>query len=193
MRKPRVLLDVDGVLADFLSFSIQTIYDLSEQTYTPDQFTEWDLFKTFDPKWKHEFYFECSKPGVASYLKVYEGACQGVAHLKEISDVYVVTAPMRNSLFWYKDRQIWLDKNFGIPHHRLVYTEAKHLCRGDVLVDDKPENVREWSKENPDGIGLLWDAPYNRLERGFTRASSWEDVASVVRLQAERIERGLLG
>jgi len=187
-----VLLDVDGVLADFLGFAIQTMEELSGRTYTREQFTDWDLFQTFDPAWKHEFFYECARPGVAARLARYEGVSEGVSRLQGVAEVYAVTAPMRNSPFWYTDRAGWLSRQVGIPDTHLVYTEAKHLCRGDVFVDDKPENVMAWTKENPDGIGLLWEAPYNRLDRGLTRATSWDDVVEAVRLQTERIDRGVL-
>ena len=192
MTRPRVLLDCDGVLSDFLTFSIQTMYELSGRLYRADQITDWDLFQTFDPAFKHEFFYECGRRGVASSLEVCAGSLEGVARLRLVADIYIVTSPMRNAPFWVAEREAWLDKHFSIPRNHVVHTEAKHVCAGDVFVDDKPANVREWSRANPNGIGLLWDAPYNRLDRGLTRASDWATVLQAVQTLTERTERGVL-
>lgn len=192
MKRLRVLLDCDGVLSDFLPFALQTMQELSGKLYTAEQIVDWDLFQTFDPAWKHDFFYECGRPGVATSLRVCEGALEGVARLREWADVMVVTAPMRNAPFWLAEREVWLHKHFGFTRDQIVHTEAKHICSGDVFVDDKPSNVRLWAQENPGGIGLLWDATYNRLDRGLTRALSWDDVVRVTRTLAERDDRGIL-
>ena len=46
MRKPRVLVDVDGVLADFLTPAFKIIEKLTGRLYRPEEIKQWDIFET---------------------------------------------------------------------------------------------------------------------------------------------------
>jgi 5'(3')-deoxyribonucleotidase len=176
MKKPRLLLDVDGVLANFLSRAFPIIESLSGVRYVPEDLTSWDIFETVDRSIEKNFYRLCTAPGVAYSLPVYPGAKEGVARLQEIAEVYIVTSPMANNPTWAYEREQWLLTHFDIPSKRVVHTSAKHICAGDVLIDDRPKNIQTWRAEHKLGIGLLWDQPYNRNEKAGHRVCSWEDV-----------------
>jgi 5'(3')-deoxyribonucleotidase len=176
MSKPRLLLDVDGVLADFLTPSLEVLRTLTGKSFRTEDFPYWDLFRVVDPKWEAPFFRALGQPGVARSLEVYPGAQQGVARLHEMVDVYIVTTQLRGSPTWTHDREVWLQTHFSIPSHRVVHTSAKHLCTGEVFVDDRPENVLRWSKAHPKGIGLLWDAPWNRLDVVPERVFGWDSL-----------------
>lgn len=162
MRKPRVLLDVDGVLADFLTPSFAILNRLSGLSHVAADLKEWDLFSLFPRTVEDAFYDECNKPGFCSSLPVLPGAVEFVAGLREVADVYIVTSPMNHNQTWTWERQQWLKQHFDVPHRHIVHTSAKYLCVGDVLIDDRPLNIEEWEREHAKGVGALWDAPYNK-------------------------------
>lgn len=181
MRKPKVLLDVDGVLADFLTPALGILGRLTGRSWRAEEITSWDLFEIVGKRWEEPFFETCAVPGFAAALEVCGGAKEAVAVLREISDLYVVTSPMHLSPTWTYEREEWIRSHFGIGGNRIVHTAAKYLCVGDVFVDDRPYNVQKWRYEHPSGLGILWDAPYNRLERGLPRTSDWSDVIQAVR------------
>ena len=45
MKKPRVLLDVDGVLADFLTPTLEILHRLTDRRWLAEEMTSWDLFE----------------------------------------------------------------------------------------------------------------------------------------------------
>jgi 5'(3')-deoxyribonucleotidase len=69
------------------------------------------------------------------------------------------------------------------------------MVDADVLIDDKPENVMEWSKKEK--IAILFDQPWNQSIVGcprpcvwasatdghIYRAKGWGEVADVIRDQ----------
>jgi 5'(3')-deoxyribonucleotidase len=176
--KPRVLVDVDGVLADFLTPALKIIERLTGRAYRPEEILRWDLFETIGKEWEQPFLALCNEPGFAASCPVLPGAQEGLRALQEVATVYIVTSPLNHNPTWTHERELWLHDHFGIHHKQIVHTSAKYLCLGDVIIDDRPKNITDWEAEHPDGLGLLWDAPWNRLDDVRFRARSWEEVVT---------------
>ena len=193
MKRPVVLLDTDGVKADFLKHALQVVNRITGKHFTPDSFPSWDIFDTIGKEHEAACYEEFNKEGFCAGFDVYPGAIEGVQLVQEIADVYVVTSPTHSSPFWMWERTQWLKKHFGISHKNVIHCSAKRLVRGDVLVDDKPDHIADWIEVNPEGMGLLWDQPYNRTlppgvnvrlskrTHAWGRVRSWQDVVQVAK------------
>ena len=194
---PRVLLDVVGVLADIVSSLVAHLNARYGTGYTLASVTQWEIDHLIPDGDVRSFWQSFAGSVRASDLPVYPGAIEGVARLQELADVYVVTAGLSSSRTWMHDREQWLFRHFGIPSKRVVHTSAKHLIVGDVLIDDKFETVVNWAACHPDGVGLLWDRPWNRIgsiaDMGISdlheasdmgidnlaRVKSWDDVLKI--------------
>lgn len=180
MTRPRILLDVDGVLADFLTPALDVIERLTGKAYCAADITTWDIFAVVGKEWERPFFEACNQPGFAASLAVYPGAQEGVARLREVAEVYIVTSPMNHNPTWTHEREAWLWGHFQIPSNRIVHTSAKHLCVGDALIDDRPLNIERWNEEHPTGAGLLWDAPWNRTDKVGVRVRGWSEIVNLV-------------
>lgn len=176
MRKRRVLLDVDGVLGDFLGHSFPVLEKLTGRKWAYADFQTWDIFDTVSREYERAFFDEINQPGWCQSIPVFSGSQDGVRRLMEISDLYVVTSPMNHVPTWMYEREQWLLKHFGIPHKRVVHTSAKYLCLGDVLIDDRPANIEAWEKEHLGGRGFLWHQTYNRASTVGKRVLSWDQT-----------------
>ncbi len=191
--KPRVLLDVDGVLADFVGGVLAILGSRFDIWRKPEEITEFDLSKSLGlhPDIVTALFGEITnRQRFAADLAVYPGAVDGVRRLHEIADVYVVTSPWNSNPTWTHDREAWLARHFDIPHSHVVHTSAKHLVCGDLLVDDKTSTLVEWSNAHPGGFAVQWQTPHNRLD-GWKRrtATSWSELLDFVR--ARRIWMGI--
>lgn len=181
--RPRILLDVDGVLADFVTAFLAVVRFQLGRDHVPEDVTQFNLASSLGLS-KLEF-DQCaeivSASGFCRTLSVYPGATDGVAALHRIADVYIVTSPWNSNRTWTYDREQWLAEHFGIPHSRVVHTSAKHLVRGDVLVDDKTETLHTWQAEHPTGRAIQWTTPHNRADawEGWA-TSSWVDLCRMV-------------
>lgn len=180
MKRPRILIDVDGVLANFVQHSLPVLEELTGQAWKMEDFHAWDLFDTIDRKYEAPFFDAVNKLGWCRSIPVYPGAQEGIKAVQEVGEVYIVTSPMNHVPTWTHEREGWLKEHFGIPHKKVVHTSAKYLCIGDILLDDKPANIESWAKEHPRGLGLLWDQPYNRSQEVGRRVSTWAEVVSAV-------------
>lgn len=198
MRKT-ILLDCDGVLSDFTSGFLKVANKIAETNYTHKDVKTWDL--TALPGLKEaakKVWKEVGAPGFAQTLDVYPGAIEGYKKLCELGDVYIVTSP----LFMHKDdpdrhpnhgatfcfdRAVWLETHFGVDPKKILFAYNKHIVEGDVLIDDKIENIRDWMEMHGSKRGtraVLWAQLYNVDGDGnhpkVLRTDSWSEAAKFI-------------
>lgn len=190
--RPRFLLDIDGVCADFLGSALPLIERVSGHRYRPGDFPTWDLWDVVPHEHKTPTYKGFKEPGFCASIAPYPGTREGVAALRALADVHVVTSPI-HGLYWYHERIEWCCKHLGLKPNDVTHTGRKEFMRGDYLLEDKPSTVEAWTATHPGGMGLLWNQPYNRssdiAERlpNVRRVSGWTDVVEIVkRKEAER-------
>lgn len=185
----RLLIDVDGVLARFDAAYVELVNYLFKRNHTTEDVTEWAIERALglSAEQTETVNSYIRTRGFASQLQPYPGAGEAVSRLRAVHDVYFVTSPFRGTrdqrLSWTADREHWLLDHFGVPHSKVVHTSAKHLCVGDVFIDDKPSNVSMWQEHHPSGFGLLWYQPYNWEHRGdLMVCHGWEHLDDLLRL-----------
>lgn len=184
MKRKRILLDCDGVLADFCTACFDLIEKHSGDRHTHEEVTHWDLFTVVGKAHLKPLMKEtAAKSGWCLSFPMYAGAQDFVKRLHELGDVVIVTSPMTTP-YWAYERTVWLEQHFGIPKGRIVHTEGKQFVKGDVLIDDADDNCLKWHAEYPDALTLLWDAPYNRqvdlTGTGIVRVRNWAEALAAV-------------
>lgn len=82
-------------------------------------------------------------PHIFRNLKPIAGAISAVERLltSSLYDVYFLsTAPWGNPSAW-TDKRLWIEEQFGDKiNRRLILTHRKDLVKGDILIDDRPNN-----------------------------------------------------
>jgi 5'(3')-deoxyribonucleotidase len=195
MRRPRptVLLDVDGVLADFTLAACELVFQVTGRRYGPEAVTTWEVFDSLpEPQAKEDVYRILKGRGGCSSIPVYAGAQEGVAKLREIADITIVTSPFSGSETWVHERNAWLETHFGIDAHDVIHAKKKGRIHGDVFLDDKPEHVEDWLtywREQGHGsriLGLLWgtDRTINTPAH-LTKVTDWDTVRQLVQAFTE--------
>jgi len=187
--RPRVLLDVDGVLADFLTPCIQIINEMTGWDKKKADIKSWHVFKSLGVPEDVEtrVYAEMQRPGWCLSLDPLPGAVEGVARLRQTSEVYFVTSPMK-SPNWTHERTLWLIEHFGADWKSVIHCSAKHVCAGDVFVDDRVEHLVRWKKSHPHGVAIKYEAEHNIVddwEDGIT-VRSWREFPSIHHLGGRR-------
>ena len=170
-----ILLDCDGVLCDFLG----GCSDLIGRELDPDK---WNFIDELPESECFSVYEACNDAHWWHSLEPYDHAQEAVERfIDQGHRITVVTSPWETCFGWANARARWLQVYFNIGWDQLVVTKCKHRVWGDVFVDDKPENVDDWTSFNP-GRGLLWQHGFNKKEQqekypNMNTVCSWEDVA----------------
>ena len=92
---------------------------------------------------------EDESPGLFGQMLPMPGALDAVRKLSEHYDCYILsTAPWGNPSAW-SDKVIWITKYLDdVFHKKVVITHCKHLCKGDILIDDRDKHgVTEFEGE----------------------------------------------
>lgn len=123
------------------------------------------------------------KLGLFRYGHVMKGAIEGINSIARAGhDVEVCTHRPASAV---KDTLDWL-AYVNLPFsgvHILSNGESKATVPGDVLVDDKPENVLEWVDSDEDRWAILFVQPWNSTmpyHPRILRAHDWPHVVELV-------------
>lgn len=165
-QKLEILIDVDGVVVDFVTPVLETLHLINGNTYALDMVTEWDIVRCLGLD--RDDWAECTQmiqaPGFARNLKPLPGAIEAVKLLSKDHDVYFCTADWRGSTTWVYDRNHFLTDHFGPVGKKTIHTSFKERVYGDILIEDKASTVLNWTKRWGN-LAMLIDRPYNRRFR----------------------------
>lgn len=154
-------VDIDGVLADLTPALRQLLgresddspnsYSLSASGWVRDRVEEAELIR------------EVGRQGLFATLPLIDGAIEGLARLREIAPVKLVTA--RHAEVEDQTRAWMRENDIDLP---LVLQQRK--IGWPILIDDSPDQVsRTWATG---GFGVLFDQPWNRHVDG-PRLPGW--------------------
>lgn len=142
-----VLLDMDGVLADFFGAAITRLNGYTGRSITPESYVEhhsgvYDLEEVYGIT-SRQFWEAVDKPGfwlgmepmphARGLLDFLIGECR--------FDVFISSSPSMSD-HCVAEKRRWLDRHLKFPASRCMFGSAKHLmARPDaLLVDDLPKN-----------------------------------------------------
>lgn len=184
--KPKVLLDVDGVIIDTNECILDFIHRFTDKRFHASQIKAWDVFEglgfpELDPLWREA----CHTEELCYKMKPYVGAPKFLHYLKQMADVVIVTAPLKGCKTWHSQRTDALLHHFGIEANKVIFAGEKHHVHGDFLIDDRLSNVVEWKKYwKCHGDALVFNQSWNQEEgRNFYvsgRVSSYEEILDIV-------------
>lgn len=182
MVKNRILIDVDGVIANFIDFYVKIASDtLNKELFIINQFS-WDCGDAIglSEHEKTKVHKALFSKGAALKIDPYEGAIDSVKELSIYNDIYFVTTPLDESETWAGDRIKWLASYFGQElGSKYILTRDKFTVYGDILIDDKPDNVIKWKEAWPKSLPILWSHEYNSLTPGIIRTNKWSRIKSL--------------
>ena len=158
---PILLVDVDGVCADFVGSVLQCL----DSKLTHEDITRFKFEELLSPDEKIRFENICASPLFWAQL---EPIKQMRTYLEKLSaeeiEIVYLTSPWLGCDKWHDTRRHWLLKHEFPQAENLIVTKLKHLVYGDYLIDDKPSNISEWIEFQSDLGGPA---------RGFLLAQPW--------------------
>lgn len=109
-----------------------------------------------------------------------------------IAELGVITTAANTLSIPYKIG--WLEENFPFVKDIFINYKShiKHLVRGDVLIDDKVDNLTNWQ-----GIAILFSHPWNQQDNDLLRATGdtdeekWDHVDWLIRRSLSLLDEGL--
>ena len=166
--KKRILVDMDGVLADVYSRFFELHEKESGVRLTINEVAgmlEADAFPN-QRKW-------VTTPGFFRTVPVMAGSCDGLKLLNHNFEVIVVSMATEfpHSL---TDKLLWLHEHFPfISWKQIVFCGNKDLIRADIMIDDHFKNL-----DNFNGETILYTQPHNMkgTDHRHKTVASWAEI-----------------
>jgi 5'-nucleotidase len=175
MEKPVLLLDMDEVVVDFTNAWIERFYHKTGISLNREDWKAWDLKNILPENVFEEFVATLREPGFFRNLPPMKGAIEGIRELNDYYDIVFLTA---SSQYAYNDKFHWIEENLSfVKKPNLILTHRKDLVIGEYLVDDAPHNLIH----SPAKTKIVFDAPWNRDLKTFTRVYNWEQLISILK------------
>lgn len=158
--KKQILLDCDGVLADFVTASLE----LHGKTFEDANVDKWDYFHDWGVT-DREF-FEPMGYDFWANIEPFPWA-QDLLNVLSKHEVTICTAPILNPECFAAKAE-WINKHFDIPFQNIMIGKKKWLMAGNgILVDDSEKNIEKFRAAG--GRAYLFPQPYNEAgKRGET-------------------------
>lgn len=175
MKKLTILVDMDDTIENLLSCWVEYLnhkYGLRVKT---DDVRDWDLSIAYPSLTNEQVYAPLYDDRLWHNVKPLPYAVFLLKRLKEKGhEIYIVTSSNYQTLKTKMDAVLFRYFDF-IDWNHVIITNNKKMIRGDVLIDDAPQNLvgGEYQK-------ILVNSPHNRAfdakANGIKRANSWLDV-----------------
>ena len=176
MKVLTVLCDVDDVVAQLVPAWLARYNRDYGDCVTRDDLKSWTITDWISAECGEKIYDYLRDPMLYEDVAPVSGARAGVEMLRRWGHrVVFVTSASGPGM---GAKLAWLVRHGFLPDHTYVHPDFvaahdKALIRGDVLIDDRPENIAKYVKTGAHGI--VMDAPWNQLAVGL-RARHWRDV-----------------
>lgn len=172
-RKPRLLFDMDDILALFVPELLKRFNAAHGTNHKVEDCVSWYLTELFGEDIldfsKQENFYESLEPvpgAIETFKRLYES---------EKYEMYIVSA---GEAFSCVGKIAWLQKYMPFfPLDNFILTKSKDAVWGDLLFDDGPHNAEKFKDI---GLPVVFDMPYNRHLTNYLRVYSWEEFERLV-------------
>lgn len=173
MDKKVILVDLDGVLADYDGLLGQEFIKKYPDIPWDSRRKEFELSPEMDKLAKAIV----TQPGFFASLAPIAGCIECIKRMDQNGhDVKFCTAPLAEYKYCIPEKYAWIEQHFGKDWTRkVIMTKDKTLIVGDYLIDDKPEPKGQYT---PQWIHIVYNQSYNEHVKDKPRLSNW-DVNSV--------------
>jgi len=178
----KILVDIDGVVCDLVGEVLDRLNKKIGTKFKHDHITEWNFFHensqvfTEDElKVVKEIF---NQEGLTNEVSLMPGAKEILEELSAKGhEIVWLTAPWKHSKTWCYDRTLWIERNLSHISKNIVFAWNKEDIPGDILIDDNPEFIEKWRKNNT-GLTFLFRQPWNikvGLENDMKFLNDWND------------------
>ncbi len=159
-KKPRVLIDLDGVVRDFIGSLVRAYKrQYPNHEILPINSRRLEDFFPIGPD-----IYKFTEPGAIEKIiedaPAYPGALEALSEWNEEFDIVIVSAQpemSKSSTF------VWVGKS-GIPTNEVHITYDKSAIDGIALLDDYVDNLQEFEQTNR--LAVCLDQPWNQEWNG---------------------------
>ena len=183
MKRLTILFDADDVLENLVECWVNALNDKYGLAVKIEDIKSWSI-SDFFPIERKKVYSILFEKSLWESLSAKTNAVSTLKRLKEEGHTVKIVTNSHPETVAVKCR--WIVANFPFLSWRdIIIAADKQLIRGDVLIDDKPENLMGGKYEK-----LLFDRPWNEsfeeVEYGMIRVYTFNEIYEKIQMIGER-------
>lgn len=181
IREKTILVDRDGVLADFHK-GLQMRWEAEHPflySVPTENLTDINPLLCYPEELRPYLRRIMFAPGFMEDLPPVPGAIEAINEMREAGfNVKICTIVFGNIPHWSAEKISWNIRHLGKSWtDDIILTPDKTLIKGDYLIDDKP---RISGAMSPEWEHILFERPYNKKSPAILRLSDWSRWREVV-------------
>jgi 5'(3')-deoxyribonucleotidase len=169
MRKPRLAIDMDEVIAD--AHGALAAWQAETYGYTNTDLLDYALDSRVSPEHLNAMKKYLMQGEAFRHFAVMPDAKQAVKRLMSRFEIFIVTAAMEypsSCAFKFA----WLAEHFPfISPLNIVFCGDKSIVAADFLLDDSERHFSRFQ-----GQGVLFSAPHNQISSWPVKVKDWHDA-----------------
>lgn len=168
----RILIDMDGVLADVYTRFFELYEQETGQKKTMEEIIGFKEGEAFP-----EVYRWVETPGFFRTMPVMPDSQRVMKLLNEKYEIIVVSMATEFPVS-LTDKQLWLNENFPfMSWKQVVFCGNKSLINADLMIDDHFKNL-----DNFEGETIMYIQPHNinNHDHLHNKVSSWADIEKLL-------------
>ena len=171
-KKLRLIVDMDGVLADVYEQFIQFEFRESGLLMKKSEVHGTDEILAFPNGNIH-----VHERGFFRTIPVISGATESLEKLNKSYEVFIVSSAMEfpNCL---EEKYYWLKEHFPfLSWKQIVLCGSKEVVQGNIMIDDHFKNLDSFT-----GRTLLFDQPHNQNsnDHSHERVCNWDEIIQLL-------------
>ena len=165
VKKINILLDMDGVLSDFVSSALIALNKEFNKELTLDDYAEfgqWGMWIPYNTTPTEFWRVINSTPDLFLNLKPIPWYKELYDYLSTFGEVTILTAPSLTDPTCIEQKLKWLKKYLNLDSNSVMAGNRKHLLAGNgILVDDYSKNVEDFIAAGGEAILIpsTWNTP----------------------------------
>ena len=156
-----IFLDMDETIVNLVDPWLAYLNEESGKNLTREDVGAYSVEDNYEDKLSRTKIFKPFKTkGFWVDLPPFVGSVPFVRQLHENHTVYLATIPALGKICAY-EKEKWMERHLPfLTRDRLILCHHKYLLRGDILLDDNPKYLSNFT-----GKRLLFDKPWNRNDQ----------------------------
>lgn len=175
MKRIRVAVDMDEVIADTYGAMLNWLIDHHGPQWSPDALHGRQIFDVLDQDIADALRVAMHDGAFFADLGVIEGSQAALSAIAARCELFVTSAAMEfpNSL---GPKFLWLRRHFPfVDPLNIVFCGDKSIIAADCLIDDNARHFKRFG-----GKGIVFSSPHNVNVTGYPRIQSWNESASIL-------------
>ncbi len=176
----RILVDMDGVLADFEGGFLKLwMQKHPQKIHIPlEERNVFYITDQYPAEWKSDIHEILTAPNFFRELEPIPGGHDAINEMKSLGiEVFICTSPLTAYRNCVLEKFEWVNEHLGPEWtHKIILTSDKTLVHADILIDDRPElpgvDVPRWEH-------VLFEAAYN-ANLPEKRRINWQNWKTVL-------------